>query len=136
MVTIHTEGKEDSQIMSELERNGGKYIGGASPYEDVDIYNIQKKIKRMDRNYKFYDIGGDSGSMVYAVPDDLQLNGFKRMTKREAINELEEKKYNDGEDFEKMHTDKNRCGYNEEYVKPYRKKDGTYVKGFCRKLKR
>ena len=74
--------------------------------------------------------------MQYAVPDDLQLNGFKRMTKREAINELEEKKYNDGEDFEKMHTDKNRCGYNEEYVKPYRKKDGTYVKGFCRKLKR
>ena len=96
MVTIHTEGKNDSQIMSEIERHGGKYIGGASPYEDVDIYNIQKKIKRMDGNYKFYDIGGDSGSMVYAVPDDLELNGFKRMTKREAINELEEKKYNDG----------------------------------------
>lgn len=116
-------------------------------YENVENHNLRSLnkdqiellldvISEQTNDYINDDLDEDND--LYEDDEDYEEKHDKLVEEREAladelINKIKEEYKSDDKLNEESN---NKCPSGQEYVPAYKKKDGTYVKGFCRKVKK
>lgn len=133
-------------FFKQLRKYKVKYLGTAEWDDDDEIDKLTTKILKAGNQYDYYDVGeGSENYTIVASPkgkqiqiiDDEDNSQFEKMSANEILHEMGDD-INTVEDYQSQPMyDKyaDMCPPGFEYVKGYIKRDGTHVKGFCRKMK-